>query len=193
MPWEKSFDLDEATDKAIRIFRQKGYEGTSMSDLITGMGINKGSLYNAFGSKKALFDRALLRYDQLNRQALLKRLSKIDDPVEAVSQMFDELIAESNADNQFQGCLMVNTAQELPNHPKDVQDMVKASFKEFEEFYRQLITDGKANGKVPDTVDADETAKSLLSLVIALRVLARGTYEPHELEALKASALRLVQ
>ena len=74
MPWEKNFDLDKATDKAIQVFWKKGYEGTSMSDLIDAMGINKGSLYNAFGSKDELFNRALLRYDQLNRQEALKQL-----------------------------------------------------------------------------------------------------------------------
>ncbi len=62
MPWEKTFDIDEATDKAIEVFWKKGYEATSMSDLTQAMQINKGSLYNAFGSKKALFDRALARY-----------------------------------------------------------------------------------------------------------------------------------
>ncbi|MGB1215804.1 MAG: TetR/AcrR family transcriptional regulator, partial [Pikeienuella sp.] len=55
MPWEKSFDLDDATDKAAAVFWAKGYEATSISDLVAAMGINKGSLYNAFGDKRRLF------------------------------------------------------------------------------------------------------------------------------------------
>ncbi|MCY6382629.1 TetR/AcrR family transcriptional regulator [Hoeflea prorocentri] len=192
MPWEKSFDLDEATDKAITVFWKKGYEGTSMADLIEGMGINKGSLYNAFGSKKALFDRALLRYDTLNRSAILAQLAKLDDPVGAIEQLFDGLIAETEADKQQKGCLLINTALELPNHTQDVQVMVTGALGEFEDFFRQLIVKGKETGQIPETVNADETAKALLSLVVALRVLARGTYDANALKALKAGALRLV-
>lgn len=192
MPWEKSFDLDEATDKAIKVFWKKGYEATSMSDLIEGMGINKGSLYNAFGSKKELFERALLRYDRLNRQAALTQLAELGDPVGAIERLFDGMIAETEADDQHKGCLLVNTAQELPNHPDDVKAMVTRALGELEDFFRQMITQGKEAGQIPDGVDADETAKALLSLVVALRVLARGAYKADDLKALKSSAMRLI-
>lgn len=192
MPWKKSFELDDATDKAIIAFWKKGYEGTTMSDLVEGMGINKGSLYNAFGSKKALFDRALMRYDSLNRRAMITQLSQLGDPIGAIGQLFDGLIAETEADEQKKGCLLVNTALELPNHPDDVKEMVTGALGEFEDFFRQMTVQGKEAGQIPEAVHADETAKALLSLVVALRVLARGTYGAADLKALKASALRLL-
>ena len=55
MPWEKTFDIDEAIDRATEVFWAKGYEATSLADLIKATGVNKGSFYNAFGSKKKLF------------------------------------------------------------------------------------------------------------------------------------------
>src|SRR6202051_2035496 len=58
----RSFDLDEAADRALHVFWQKGYEGTSLSDLTKAMGINRPSLYAAFGDKEALFRKALDRY-----------------------------------------------------------------------------------------------------------------------------------
>ncbi len=192
MPWEKTFDLNEATDKAITVFAKNGYEGTSLSDLIDAMGINKGSLYNAFGSKRALFNRALLRYDELNRQATLKKLEKLSDPIAALSLLFDGLIAESEKDKQNKGCLLVNTALELPNQDAEVKQMVTKAFREFEEFFKALIIKGQEQGSINTSVNADETAKSLLALVIALRVLARGTYDAGSLEAMKAGALKLV-
>lgn len=84
MPWEETFDIDEATDKATEVFWKKGYEATSMADLIEAMQINKGSLYNAFGSKKELFDRALVRYNQKNRAAKIAELRGWSDPVAAI-------------------------------------------------------------------------------------------------------------
>ncbi|WP_205760855.1 TetR/AcrR family transcriptional regulator [Luteolibacter luteus] len=58
----REFDPDEALEKALRVFWAKGYEGTSMTDLTEAMGINKPSLYAAFGNKEALFRKALDRY-----------------------------------------------------------------------------------------------------------------------------------
>ena len=124
MPWEKSFDLDKAVDQATKVFWSKGYEATSMADLVTEMGINKGSLYNAFGSKKELFTKALHKYDRDNKQQLLKTLQKLDDPIQAISTLFDALIAESIRDTDKKGCLIINTALELPNHTDDIQKII---------------------------------------------------------------------
>ncbi|MEO9874400.1 MAG: TetR/AcrR family transcriptional regulator [Anderseniella sp.] len=192
MPWEKTFDLDEATDKAISVFWQKGYEGTSISDLVEGMEINKGSLYNAFGSKKALFDRALLRYDQKNRQKFLRELEALADPVLAIGTLFDGLIAEARTDTGNRGCLLVNTALELPNQSTDVRNMVTGALKEFEGFFKRLILQGQKLGSIPADIEADAASKSLLALVIGLRVLARGAYDAHALSVLKTGALKLI-
>ena len=192
MPWEKTFDLDEATDKAISVFWQKGYEGTSISDLVEGMGINKGSLYNAFGSKKALFDRALLRYDRKIRQKSLRELEALEDPVLAVSTLFDGLIAETRDDAANRGCLLVNTALELPNQNPDVQNMVTGALRDFEDFFRRLIVQGQKRGSIPAEADPRAASKSLLALVVGLRVLARGTYDAEELAVLKSGALKLI-
>src|ERR1700693_5053048 len=58
----RSFDLDQALDRALQVFWRKGYEGTSLADLTGAMGINRPSLYAAFGDKEALFRKALDRY-----------------------------------------------------------------------------------------------------------------------------------
>src|SRR6202162_5101287 len=58
----RSFDLDEALDSALQVFWRKGYEGTSLSDLTKAVGVNRPSLYAAFGDKEALFRKVLDRY-----------------------------------------------------------------------------------------------------------------------------------
>ncbi len=60
----RSFDVDKALDRALAVFWRKGYEGTSLPDLTTAMGINRPSLYAAFGNKEALFRRAIDRYSE---------------------------------------------------------------------------------------------------------------------------------
>src|ERR1700737_346239 len=58
----REFDVDQALDRALRVFWRKGYEGTTLPDLTKAMGINRPSLYAAFGSKEGLFRKALDRY-----------------------------------------------------------------------------------------------------------------------------------
>lgn len=189
MPWEKSFDLDETTDRAMRVFWSKGYEATSISDLTKGMGINKGSLYNAFGSKKALFDRAFLKYDRENRRATLMQLSEVEDTMEAVRMLFDGLIDETRADQDRKGCFLVNTALDLPNHDPDVRAMVTSALGDFETFFEKLIIRGQQQQQIPGDIDPKSKAKVLLSLVVALRVLARGVFEADDLIAIRNEAL----
>jgi AcrR family transcriptional regulator len=70
----RGFDVNQALDRAIEVFWRQGYEGASFSDLTEAMGINKTSMYKAFGNKRDLFDKALARYAEIDmayaRQAL---------------------------------------------------------------------------------------------------------------------------
>ena len=189
MPWVKDFDVDAAIDCAMKVFWAKGYDSTSISDLTAAMQINKGSLYNAFGSKKALFTQALLKYDRENRQAAIRQLEAMDDPVAAIRTLFDSLIAESQSDAERKGCLLVNTALNLPNHPEDIQRMVTSALQDFEQFFVRMIERAQERGDVPAKLDAHEAAKSLLAQVIGLRVLARGAFDVKSLKAIGTRAL----
>ncbi|MEE4188759.1 MAG: TetR/AcrR family transcriptional regulator [Roseobacter sp.] len=193
MPWEKTFDIDEATDKAIEVFWKKGYEATSMADLINAMQINKGSLYNAFGSKKALFDRALARYDQKNRAAKIAQLRKMPDAAGAIAALFDGLIDEARNDPRNLGCFVINTAQDLPNQPPEVAEVVRGSFADIEAFFAETIEKGQLAGQIPQSVAPQKTAQALLSMLVGLRLLARGAAGVPALESIRDGALRLIR
>jgi len=192
MPWEKSFDLDNALDRAIKIFWAKGYEGTSMADLVDEMGINKGSLYNAFGSKQELFTKALLKYDRDNRQKKLEQLEALDDPVKAITKFFDGLIEESSADKEKKGCLLFNTALELPNQTHEVHEAVGFAINDLEAFFIRQIKSGQKRGDLAKSLKPNPTAKSLIALLVGFRVLSRGAYTVKELKTVKDSALKLI-
>lgn len=189
MPWVKDFDVDAAVDSAMKVFWAKGYDSTSITDLTEAMQINKGSLYNAFGSKKALFIQALLKYERENHQAVLKQLEAMDDPVAAIRTLFDGLIAESQADTERKGCLLINTAIDLPNHSEEVQRMVTAAIEDIEQFFVRTIERGQERGQVPEKLNAREAAKSLVTQVAGLRVLARGAFDATSLKAIGDQAL----
>lgn len=72
----RSFDFDEALDQALNVFWRKGFEGTSLPDLTQAMGINRPSLYAAFGNKEALFRKAVDRYQTLSAERIHKALEE---------------------------------------------------------------------------------------------------------------------
>lgn len=193
MPWEKSFNVDTVLDRATEVFWAKGYEAASMSDLIKATGINKGSMYNAFGSKNALFVRALMRYDQQRRAKMLAELGALNDPMVAIDRLFSRLVDISIKDSDKKGCLLVNTALDLPNHSTEVQRLVKKGFLEFERFFESQLELGKRNKTIAKDLDTSQTAKSLLGLVVGIRVLSRGVFEGDGLKAIHKQAIELIR
>jgi TetR/AcrR family transcriptional repressor of nem operon len=149
MPWEKTFDTDDVIARAIKVFWHKGYAAASMADLTKAMGINKGSLYNAFGSKKKLFVRALQQYDRDRSQRALSKMLAEEAPLDAINGLFDHVINHNcnNPDNK--GCLLVNTALELPHHDTDIQEMVTKSLDNLKNFFEQNIIRGQVMVQSP--------------------------------------------
>lgn len=193
MPWEKTFDTNEAIDRATEVFWKKGYDATSMSDLITAMRINKGSLYNAFGSKKQLFDLALARYDQTHRSARLSELRAWPDPVAAIKAFFDGMIDDVRDNPENLGCFVINTAQDLPNQPPEIAAIVRSSLKDIESFFSDSIRKGQQLGDISNSIDPETTAQALLSMLVGLRLMSRGAVGIPVLEGVRDGAMRLLK
>lgn len=192
MPWEKSFDEGDAVGKAMAVFWEKGYDAASLADLISHTGITRGSLYNAFGGKEALFVRALQKYDTEKRRAWLAELEAIDDPARAIAALFDGLVADTMADPRKKGCFLVNTSLALATHGPAVEKLVRTGLREFQAFFRRCIEVGQARQQFPATLDPSATAQGLLGMVVAIRVLGRGTADAGALATLAAQAQRLL-
>jgi len=193
MPWEKTFDIDDAIDRATGVFWAKGYEASSLADLLKAIGINKGSFYNAFGSKKKLFTQSLLKYEREQRRDTLADLEQLEDPVAAIGELFDALIEQSLTDTEKKGCFLVNTALDLPNHDSDIATAVKKGLKDTESFFERQVALGISTGAIAKHINPDVTATGLLTLLVGLRVLARGVFDHASLKAIKVQAMGLIQ
>ncbi|MEM9205238.1 MAG: TetR/AcrR family transcriptional regulator [Pseudomonadota bacterium] len=192
MPWEKAFNFEDATDAAERVFRRQGYAGTSISDLTTAMGINKGSVYNAYGSKKGVFDTAFARYDEKFRQPLLKRLRETEAGPDQIEAFFEAIVDEVVHDEEFKGCMLINTAMELPHHDDDVAKDVRKRLEDTEAFFREALEAGKANGSLSPDLKIDETARGLMTLLIGLRVMGKVSRDETQLSIVKRQAMQLI-
>ena len=166
------YETDEVLTKIMRQFRRHGYSATSIRDLEEATGLFRGSLYHAFGDKREMFFRALRHYDQLYREVPIKELEKHSSPRGAVLAVFESAASVAPGGGSREGCLEVNAATELGAHDEEVASLVADAFAGTAKFFCASIERGQACGEISPKIDPEQTAKSLLGLLLGLRVLA---------------------
>jgi len=192
MPWETKFNIDEAIDQATEVFWAKGYQSTSLTDLLSAMNIKKGSFYNTFGSKKALFRKALNKYDDKHRRTMVRGLEKISDPILSLESFFDVIIEQALADPDKKGCMIINTAINLPNYDTETAETIKNGLTEVENYIAKQISNGISMGSIKQDIEVERVAKTILALAVSLRVLSRGVFNQDDLFAIKSQAMNLL-
>ena len=180
----REFDEAAVLDAAIERFWQRGYEATSVRDLADEMNIAGASLYNTFGDKRSLYERALNRYlDQTFRERI-RRLEPSLPPREAIVVFLQEIIKRSLTDKQRRGCMLVNSAIESAPHDSRFFEIVATFLDEVESFFFRCVSNGQRNGSITKAHSAEDLSKSLLGILLGIRVLARVRPERKLLEGL---------
>lgn len=178
----KQFDPDVAVDRAMEVFWRKGYAGTTPQDLVDALGIGKGSLYNAFGSKHELFERALRRYRDDQAAALIEMLERPGPVRERVREVLETLVAMDLADPDRRGCLAVNTAAEVAGDDRAAAELVRRMLERSEGAFRALIERGQRSGEIAPGRDAAALGSLLINTVVGLRLMARVAEGPERLD-----------
>lgn len=180
----REFDEAAVLDAAIERFWLRGYEATSVRDLAEEMNIAGASLYNAFGNKRRLYERSLNRYlDQTFRQRI-RRIEPAMPPREAIGAFLQEIITRSLTDKQRRGCMLVNSAIESAPHDPDLLNIVAIFLDEVEAFFLRCVSTGQRDGTVTSDYSAEDLSKSLLGILLGIRVLARVRPDRKLLESL---------
>lgn len=155
------------------MFWRKGYAATTPQDLVDALGIGKGSLYNAFGSKQALFERALCRYRDGQLVALLKML-EAPGPVKERLRVALAFLAEIDvAAVERRGCLAVNTAAERGRTDEASVDVVRRMFDRTEDSFRAMLEEGQRTGEIAKDRDPVALSSMLLNAAVGLRLIGR--------------------
>jgi TetR/AcrR family transcriptional regulator, transcriptional repressor for nem operon len=188
----REFSETAALQAAVDCFWRRGYEATSMRDLTASMGLSAPSLYAAFGDKQALFARALERYLDCTTRDRLRRFEESLPPKEAIHRFFAEIIDHSINDRKRKGCFLVNSALEVAPHQSELGAVIAEQFSEIEAFFRRCILGAQADGTMPRGIDANDTARLLLGVLLGIRVLARSAPNRSLLEGVVRPALALL-
>lgn len=189
MPWEKQFDRRVALDRAMQAFWERGYEATSVQDLLDCMEINRGSLYATFGDKHALFVEALKMYDVEVRGRLLSQIRSRFPPRQAIRKLLESFASDVDEGSPGRGCFLTNTALELAAHDPVAREIVGRSQEDLERFFREVLAEGQRDGTVNSHLIPQEAARGLLASFIGLVVLSRSRPEVGLLRSIVEDAL----
>lgn len=188
----KEFDVDEACDAALALFRRQGYEATSVSDLVTHLGVAKASLYATFGTKHDFYVTALKRYAERTDTRVMSELAKPGSGVAAVQQLLDGYVADILGEDGPIGCFVVNAAIELLPRDPAVARIVERSWDTLEVALTMALERAKTQDELPGESDPATLARFLLTVLQGLRVLGKGTDAASRLDAAVSQAMRLL-
>jgi len=174
MPRPRTFTEDEALQKAMNVFWTKGYEGTSLDDLLGAMGIQRGSFYNAFHSKRDVYLRVLRAYER----KIATRGPIIDLPAEATREslrdFFRRGLAMMRNPEGPGGCFLAKAASEHEGRDPDVSREVAAGCVASQRHFQDLIERARASGSLEDGPPAEDLAMLMIVLGYGFQVLTKS-------------------
>lgn len=165
----REFDEDRVIEALTKVFWEKGYEATSMQDLVKATGLLKGSLYGAFGDKKDLYMKALAHYDKTHIQAGIDMLSSNLSVEEKIGNLFESVIEAVNKGVFAGGCLLCNASMEMATVDKAVEGSVKKTIQRLREAIAIAL-----KAKVDSSEQAEALSNAIISSYFGARVLAKA-------------------
>ncbi|HJS66804.1 MAG TPA: TetR/AcrR family transcriptional regulator [Nitrospiraceae bacterium] len=174
MPRPKEFNPDDAIEKAMQVFWHKGYEATSMEDLLEAMNLNRGSLYDTFGDKRRLFLKVIDRYCH---GFVGEKFSLLDQPGPALPTLrrfIDGMIEGALADPQRRGCLIANTVMELSPHEEEIAGTLRRVLKTAEDTFFRVLVRAKQQGELSNNKDPRTLARFLTTMMQGAIVMIKA-------------------
>ncbi len=185
----REFDEDVALEAAMRVFWEKSYEGATMSDLTAAMGINRSSMYAAFGGKEALFRRVMERYREgpmgFMRLALAK--SKLREAIPALLHGTVQFLSQPG---HPRGCLSLQSGLACGSGAQSVRESLIAWRREGEEAIRARLQQARKAGELPPAENPADLARYLMAVMNGLGVMASNGAGRQEMKKIAETALR---
>lgn len=188
----QKFNTDEVLDQAMDVFWQKGFDNTSVQDLVDATGLNRGSLYNTFGDKADLFAAILKRYRSQSPAALLASKADTAPPRQWIEDFLMSLVDRAKTDPDHKGCLLTNTAAGLYGCDATMTALVSQTLQDLEDLFAGVIERGQNNGQIATSSSAQSLARFFVATANGLNVLASAHVHPDQLIEVVHNALVLL-
>ena len=181
----REFDIDMALDAVMQVFWRKGYEATSVADLMAATGLHKGSIYGTFGDKHSLFIQALRRYLQEMNRMEAEALKGAESPLDGLRKVGHAMIDLVDDDSdEPKGCMAVNAVVEMAPHDEEVKRIMEEHVQEMRDTIIEAIVAAQDAGEITKDRPADVVAGMIMTFVSGLATTVKAyisTEEAHHL------------
>lgn len=189
MPKSILFDKNEVVEKVTHLFWEKGYNGTSIQDLVDITGLNRSSFYNTFkGGKFELLLEALKQYQASEKKRLTQIQQIAKTPKEIIILLF-ESIQKDFIDGNINGCFLANSTAELANVDENIFIFLKNNMKKTVETFTNLIQEGQELGEFDKNKNAEVLAQYLFSSFQGLHIISMLDKNPQHIKNISLQIL----
>lgn len=186
MPRPREFDLTTAVDRGTHLLWKKGYEATSLDDLLLAMQIGKSSFYAAFRSKRDFLFKAL---DHYSDEVVGKLFMTEGSANAAIAGTFDSVIDRAG----MEGCFLQNCAIELAHRDAEARVAVRRGMRRLEKAYYEAVVRGQKAGEIRKGANAQILSRYLAASLNGLQTLARVERDRHALRQVAQTALSVLK
>ncbi len=192
MPRPREFKHNQVIQRAMDVFWIHGYEATSITDLTEATELKPGSLYNAFGSKHAIYLECLDFYNEHVGRCLFNILEEPISGKEAIRQLFVNLIEEEVNDSQHRGCMMHKAITERAGNDPDIRMRAAQSATTGEMKFKSALERAQSSGDISGELNIDQVATYLVSMIFAVRTMAQSSKNRQTLMGIVEVALSVL-
>jgi AcrR family transcriptional regulator len=169
----QEFERDAVLEKAIAVFSEHGYEGTSTDVLLRAMGISRQSMYNTFGDKRGLYLEALQHYNAGSTAAIIRSLGAASSsPLKGLEAAL--LAFASRPPNGASACMGVSAICEFGRSDHEINLVTEAASRTLLSAFERLINDAKAAGEIDRRIDVRAAARFMTATLSGLKITARA-------------------
>jgi AcrR family transcriptional regulator len=189
----RQYDPERALAQAAEAFWKHGYAATSLDDLVAATGMNRPSLYAAFGDKRDLYLKTLTRYQQQSR-AIGAQITADDPPLRVFLKRFYEAALDIylESGDEARGCYSISTAPAQAVTDAGVRDFLAASISGTDAFVAKQVAKARERGEVPPDADPHALAQLATAALHTIAVRARVGVPRKQLRAVAAAAIDVI-
>ena len=175
------------------MFWEHGYHATSVQDLMKAAGVQKQSLYCAFGDKRSLFLKCLNLYSKQTLFAIHKMLNETDSAVEGIERVMWFVAQPPGSKSCPPGCLMANTALELGLNDPGVAEEIRRMFRGVEKMLAGAVKKAQTQGEISKEIDCVAIAQGLANTISGIRILEKTGASNRHMRTVLETALAAIQ
>lgn len=189
----RTFDETDVLEKAADLFWKQGYEATSTEELLEAMGLNKGSLYNTFHSKKEVFNRSMKCFVDSYIKGFDQEMEASNEPLKVMKNSFLKVATTKDLQAHENGCFMGNAIAEFANIDPELEKVAVTATIRLEKLYLKYLKIAAQSGQLKSKEKPEVLARYLINLWNGINITRRMYPNQRDLMPFLKTSLEVIQ